>query len=112
MKVSMSRDQLLKPLQQVSGVVEKRQTLQVLSNVLIVVADGEIAMTGTDLEVELLSRQDLENESRDGKITVPCRKLLDICSALPATAQVDLSVDGNRFCDAKLFFQIINLIFH
>lgn len=96
MKVSMSRDQLLKPLQQVSGVVEKRQTLQVLSNVLIVVADGEIAMTGTDLEVELLSRQDLENESRDGKITVPCRKLLDICRALPATAQVDLSVDGNR----------------
>ena len=49
MKVSMSRDELLKPLQQVSGVVEKRQTLQVLSNVLIVVADGEIAMTGTDI---------------------------------------------------------------
>ncbi|MEO6699001.1 MAG: DNA polymerase III subunit beta, partial [Paraperlucidibaca sp.] len=96
MKVSMSRDQLLKPLQQVSGVVEKRQTLQVLSNVLLVVDGGELSMTGTDLEVELLARHSLENESRDGKITVPCRKLLDICRALPASAQVALSVDGNR----------------
>ncbi len=87
MKVSMSRDELLKPLQQVSGVVEKRQTLQVLSNVLIVVADGEIAMTGTDLEVELLSRQSLENESRVGKITVPCGRLLDIGCDMSAIKQ-------------------------
>lgn len=96
MKVSMTRDQLLKPLQQVAGVVEKRQTLQVLSNVLMVVDGGELAMTGTDLEVELVARQSLDNDSQNGKVTVPCRKLLDICRALPATAQVELSLDSQR----------------
>ncbi len=96
MKVSMTRDQLLKPLQQVAGVVEKRQTLQVLSNVLMVVEDGELAMTGTDLEVELVARQGLESDSHNGRVTVPCRKLLDICRALPATAQVELSLDSQR----------------
>ncbi len=96
MKVSMTRDQLLKPLQQVAGVVEKRQTLQVLSNVLMVVDGGELAMTGTDLEVELVARQNLDNDSQNGRVTVPCRKLLDICRALPATAQVELSLDSQR----------------
>lgn len=96
MKVSMTRDQLLKPLQQVAGVVEKRQTLQVLSNVLMVVDGGELAMTGTDLEVELVARQHLESDSQNGRVTVPCRKLLDICRALPATAQVELSLDSQR----------------
>lgn len=96
MKLSMTRDQLLKPLQQVSGVVEKRQTLQVLSNVLMVVESGQLAMTGTDLEVELVARHDLTSDVTDGRITVPCRKLLDICRALPAAAPVDLSLDGAR----------------
>ena len=96
MKVSMTRDQLLKPLQQVAGVVEKRQTLQVLSNVLLVVDQGELALTGTDLEVELVARQVLDGDSQNGRITVPCRKLLDICRALPATAQVELALDGQR----------------
>lgn len=96
MKVTMSRDQLLKPLQQVSGVVEKRQTLQVLSNVLMVVDQGQLAMTGTDLEVELVARHALSEDSVDGRITVPCRKLLDICRALPSTAQVELSLDAQR----------------
>lgn len=96
MKLSMTRDQLLKPLQQVSGVVEKRQTLQVLSNVLMVVESGQLAMTGTDLEVELVARHELTSDVTDGRITVPCRKLLDICRALPAAAPVDLSLDGAR----------------
>ena len=96
MKVTMSRDQLLKPLQQVSGVVEKRQTLQVLSNVMLVVEQDALAMTGTDLEVELVARGELEGVSQSGKVTVPCRKLLDICRALPASASVELSLDGQR----------------
>lgn len=96
MKVLMTRDQLLKPLQQVAGVVEKRQTLQVLSNVLMVVDGGELALTGTDLEVELVARAELDAGSASGRITVPCRKLLDICRALPANAPVELSLDGQR----------------
>lgn len=96
MKISLTRDELLKPLQQVSGVVEKRQTLQVLSNVLLEVSDNVLSLTGTDLEVELLAKQTLETPAVDGKITVPCRKLFDICRALPASASVTLSVEENR----------------
>ena len=53
MKISTSRDDLLRPLQQVVGVVERRQTLPILANVLIGIADNQIAITATDLEVEI-----------------------------------------------------------
>lgn len=96
MKMSISRDQLLKPLQQVSGVVEKRQTLPVLANVLMVVENGRVSMTGTDLEVELIARTDLAVDFQDGEITVPARKLLDICKSLPANAEVELKMDGQK----------------
>lgn len=96
MKLSISRDQLLKPLQQVSGVVEKRQTLPVLANVLMVVDAGKLALTGTDLEVELIARTDLAGEFGDGEITVPARKLLDICKSLPASAEIELKQDGQK----------------
>ncbi len=96
MKLSISRDQLLKPLQQVSGVVEKRQTLPVLANVLMVVDGGKLALTGTDLEVELIARTDLAGEFGDGEITVPARKLLDICKSLPASAEIELKQDGQK----------------
>ena len=56
MKFSVNREVLLKPLQQVSGVVERRQTLPVLANVLMQVTENELALTGTDLEVELVGR--------------------------------------------------------
>lgn len=96
MKLSISRDQLLKPLQQVSGVVEKRQTLPVLANVLMVVDAGKLALTGTDLEVELIARAELAGEFVDGEITVPARKLLDICKALPASAEIELKQEGQK----------------
>lgn len=96
MKLSISRDQLLKPLQQVSGVVEKRQTLPVLANVLLVVDGGKLALTGTDLEVELVARAELAGEFGDGEITVPARKLLDICKSLPASAEIELKLDGQK----------------
>ncbi len=96
MKLSISRDQLLKPLQQVSGVVEKRQTLPVLANVLMVVDAGKLALTGTDLEVELIARAELAGEFGDGEITVPARKLLDICKSLPASAEIEIRQDGQK----------------
>lgn len=96
MKLTLSRDQLLKPLQQVAGVVEKRQTLPVLSNILLVVDGGKLSMTGTDLEVELVARQDLDGNFQDGEITVPARKLLDICKSLPANADVELKLDNQK----------------
>ena len=82
MKFTTKRDSFLKPLQMVAGVVERRQTLPILSNVLLRVADNVISMTGTDLEVELVARVSLD-ASEAGEITVPARKLVDIFRELP-----------------------------
>ena len=96
MKFSINREQLLKPLQQVAAVVEKRQTLPVLSNVLLEVGDGQLSMTGTDLELELVARLPLEGEMQPGETTVPARKLVDIAKSLPAEADIRFEVDGER----------------
>src|SRR5690606_20154321 len=96
MKFTINRELLLKPLQQVAGVVERRQTLPVLSNVLIEVTDNQLAITGTDLELELVARLPLEGEVQTGETTVPARKLLDICKSLPAEADLRIEVDGDR----------------
>ena len=56
MKFSVAREALLKPLQAVIGVVERRQTMPILSNVLLLTKDNELSVTATDLEVELVAR--------------------------------------------------------
>ncbi len=91
MKFSLRREVLLKPLQQVSNVVEKRQTLPVLSNLLLQVENGRLKLTATDLEVELQASVDLEQYA-DGEITVPARKLHDICRSLPDGVEIHLEV--------------------
>lgn len=96
MQFTISREALLKPLQLVAGVVERRQTLPVLSNVLLVLADGQLALTGTDLEVELVGRVAVDDEVQAGEITVPARKLLDIVKSLPDGARIDFSLDNQR----------------
>ena len=74
MKFVVSREALLKPLQLVAGVVERRQTLPVLSNVLIQLNGDQLSLTGTDLEVEIVGRITLEQPGVSGDITVPARK--------------------------------------
>jgi DNA polymerase-3 subunit beta len=95
MKFSVNRELLLKPLQQVAGVVERRQTLPVLSNVLIQVTDAGVSLTGTDLEVELIGQVATEN-AEFGEITVPAKKLLDICKELPDKADVVFELVDSR----------------
>lgn len=95
MKLSASRDVLLKPLQAVIGVVERRQTMPILSNVLLVAKEGELAVTATDLEVELVAQVAVDVQA-GGEITVSGRKLLDICRALPEGADVAVSVSGEK----------------
>jgi DNA polymerase-3 subunit beta len=96
MKFRVSRDALLKPLNLVAGVVERRQTLPVLSNVLLNLDADRLSITGTDLEVELVGRLQLEAPGDAGEITVPARKLADICKSLPEGAQIDFSVQEAR----------------
>ncbi len=95
MKLSISREDLLKPLQQVSGVVERRQSLPVLSNVLLRCQQGRLSLTGTDLELELIAALPVDGTD-EGEITLPARKLLDICRALPEGADIRLEVDGEK----------------
>ena len=94
MKFVISREALLRPLQLVAGVVEKRQTLAVLSNVLLRVNGQQLAMIGTDLEVELVARVALEDVSAEGEVTVPGKKLMDICRSLTDGAQIEISQEG------------------
>lgn len=96
MKFTINREALLKPLQLVAGVVERRQTLPVLSNVLMIVDDNQLSLTGTDLEVELVGRVSLENVSEAGEITVPARKLMDICKSLPENTMIEIRQDEQR----------------
>ena len=96
MKLSTSRESLLRPLQTVIGVVERRQTMPVLANVLLVVNDGQLTVTATDLEVELSATSVVDTVTTPGEITVPGRKLLDICRALEDGPEVKLSLKGDR----------------
>jgi len=95
MKFTTAREALLKPLQAVIGVVERRQTMPILSNVLIIAKGGQLAVTATDLEVELVAQVEVEAEL-DGEITVSGRKLLDICKALPEGSDVSVHLSGEK----------------
>jgi len=96
MKFSLSREALIKPLNLVAGVVERRQTLPILSNVLLNLEGTQLSLTGTDLEVELIGRVEVEAGGVDGDITVPARKLVDICKSLPDSSQIEFSVDSGK----------------
>lgn len=96
MKFVVSREALLKPLQLVAGVVERRQTLPVLSNVLIVLNGDQLSLTGTDLEVEIVGRVLLEQTGESGEITVPARKLVDICRSLPDQSKIEFFQEDQR----------------
>jgi len=95
MKFSASRETILKPLHAVIGVVERRQTMPILSNILLTASDNKLTMTATDLEVELRAEAEVEVSS-SGDITVPGRKLHDIFRALPDDVQVDFALSGDR----------------
>ena len=96
MKFTTSRESLLRPLQLVTGVVERRQTLPVLANLYIEANENGLSLTGTDLEVQLVANlTDVEVEST-GVATIPARKLADIWRSLPEDAQVSISVEGDR----------------
>ena len=95
MKIKTNRETLLEPLLQINGVVERRQTLPILANVLIKCETDQIALTATDLDVEVQTSMPA-NCSEEYELTLPARKLLDICKALPANAEIEIDVDNDR----------------
>jgi len=95
MKFSVPREALLKPLQSVANVVERKNAIPILGNVLLVVEETQITLTATDLGVELSTQIQILS-SEQGRITVPAKKLLDIVKALPEDADLDFAVEGQR----------------
>ncbi|MDH5425360.1 MAG: DNA polymerase III subunit beta [Gammaproteobacteria bacterium] len=95
MKLSIQRDDLLKPLQKIIGAVEKRQTMPALSNVLFQCNAQQLSLTATDLEIELVSKLAVMSDET-GETTLPAKKLLDICKSLPDEAQINISIDADK----------------
>lgn len=96
MKFIISRDQILAPLQQIVSVIEKRQTMAILSNVLLNVTDNELTMTGSDTEIQIVGKLNLESAAEDGEITVPARKFLDICRLLPGGVEIKFELHEDK----------------
>lgn len=95
MKFNINRDVLLPVLQTVSGVVDRRQTLPILSNLLFSFQSGSMSVTATDMEVELIVKIDVDIDQTD-ELTVPARKLFDICRALPQESELHFEVKNDR----------------
>ncbi|NLC60166.1 MAG: DNA polymerase III subunit beta [Gammaproteobacteria bacterium] len=95
MRFSLQREVFLKPLNQVVNVVERRQTLPVLANLLVQVSDGQLSLTGTDLEVEMVARTAVD-DAQNGETTIPARKLFEIVRALPDGSKVTVSQSGDK----------------
>lgn len=95
MKTTIKREDILAPLQQVIGAVERRQTLPILGNVLVKSSGGDLSLTATDLEIEMVAKINSQ-VSEDFQTTIPARKLLDICKALPDSSDITFSIEENR----------------
>jgi DNA polymerase III subunit beta len=91
----VSRDALLKPLQAVSGIVERRQTLPILANVLLEQRDGRLFVTATDLEMQITANSELAGK-QDQAVTVGARKLQDLLRALPEDSLLNVDTAAGK----------------
>ena len=95
MKFQIQREDLLNSLQQIIGAVEKRQTMPALSNVLIKTSNDSLSLTATDLEIEFVTHSNMIIDE-PGEITVPARKLLDICKSLPSDSEISITIKDEK----------------
>ncbi len=95
MKITALREDLLKPLQIVGSVVERRQQSPILANTLLSVVGNQLTLTGTDLEVEMVAKAEVQCDE-DGDITLPARKLMDLCKTLPEGARITIQIEDER----------------
>lgn len=94
--LDIERDTLLKPLQAVSGIVERRHTLPILSNVLLETAASDLKLLATDLEIQVATKATLSKAANDQAITVSARKLQDILRSLPDAATVSFETQDSK----------------
>ena len=94
--IKAKRDELLAPLAAVSGIIERRHTLPILSNVLIDGSGDALSFLATDIEIQISARSALAGSRETRALTVGARKLLDILRALPDDAEVTLQPQDKR----------------
>jgi len=94
--IKSQRDTLLAPLQSVSGIVERRHTLPILSNVLIEKQGDKLTFLATDIEIQITTSSQISGGEGDGAITVGARKLQEILRSLPDSTEVSLKVEDKR----------------
>jgi len=95
MKFEVQRDAILKPLQMVSGIVEKKQTQPILSNILLDLEPNKLTLTATDLEMEVIASIPVESGDTSST-TVPVRKFLDTCKTLNEGSNLKFSVNSEK----------------
>lgn len=100
MRLQINKESLVNVLSHVVGVVERRHTINILSNVKLQVSQQALTVTGSDLEVELIASAELADGAclQAGEGTVPARKLMDICKSLPSGAMIDLKITEDQRC--------------
>ncbi|MFT4020907.1 MAG: DNA polymerase III subunit beta [Acinetobacter sp.] len=103
MRLKIAKESLLNVLSHVVGVVERRHTLNILSNVKIQASAQALTIIGSDLEVELVANMPFAEGAclQAGETTVPARKLMDICKSLPTAAIIDLQITDDQRCILK-----------
>ena len=94
--IKAKRDDILGPLSAVGGIIERRHTLPILSNVLLERREEAVAFLATDIEIQITARASLSGASDVKAVTVGARKLLDILRALPEAAEVTLQPQDKR----------------
>ncbi len=94
--LDIDRDTLLKPLQTVSGIVERRHTLPILSNVLLETDSKQLKLLATDLEIQVATQASLSKAANNHRITVSARKLQDILRSLPDATKVSLDSQDSK----------------
>ncbi len=95
MKFSIDREPLLRPIQLLAGMVERRQTLQILSNLHVQAGeDGVLTLAATDLSMGLVAKVESADVTQAGETTIPAHKLAEIWRSVPENAAVEVEVDG------------------
>ena len=95
MNIKIDRDEFLKPLSSVSGIVERRHTLPILTNLLLEARGDSLTLTATDLEMQV-SLSSAAAPQGEISTTVSARKMLDICRSLPEKSQITLEINDSR----------------
>ena len=110
MRFTIEKEVFIKGLARIQGIVEKKNTIPILANVLIEAADGEIQLTATDLEVGMKASYPA-TVSAPGKITVSAKKLYEIIKELPEQ-EIDFNAKENCWIEircGKAYFNIVGL---